>query len=160
MGQTAGSDLKSQSFNCGIVAYSFGGNNGLVGRVHHGYGVGTVWRGGCAGSGWTCSAALGETEGRREALASAGVGFHWGAQGRLGMAIALWVAGEGRHKACPYKDGWGWRIHCGRRGRAGTRPAPTGTVGGMAIALWVVGEGRHKACPYRSVWGNTVGFAR
>ncbi len=159
MGQTAGSDWKSQSFNCGIVAHSFGGNNGLVGRVHHGYGVGTVWQGVCAGSGWTCSAALGETEGRREALASAGVGFHWGAQGRLGMAIALWVAGEGRHKACPYRYGWGdgdrtvgggggqaqglplqgrlggWRSHCGWWARAGTRPAPTGACGGILLAL-------------------------
>ncbi|MCY3707557.1 MAG: hypothetical protein OXG26_01600, partial [Caldilineaceae bacterium] len=51
---------------------------------------------------------------------------------------------EGRHKACPYRNFEGM----GGGGRAGTRPAPTGTLRG-----WAAGEGRHKACPYRNFEG-------
>jgi len=74
MGQSAGQDWKIHSFNCGIVAYSFGGNNGLVRRVRHGFGVGTVRREHCADGVWDCLVDLGETRGRRQALALAGLG--------------------------------------------------------------------------------------
>ncbi len=41
--------------------------------------------------------------------------------------------------------------------RAGTRPAPTGTLGGIASALGQAHEGRHKACPYRGHGGRFRG---
>ncbi len=49
------------------------------------------------------------------------------------MAWAMGQAGEGRHKACPYRFGGRWRGRWGRRGRAGTRPAPTEASGGNVV---------------------------
>ena len=97
--------------------------------------------------------------------------YRFGGKGRQDVPAYL-----GRHKACPYwsaeeeRDGGvGRRTWAGTRpaptgplgGRAGTRPAPTGPLGGgqaqglPLLDLW--GEGRHKACPYRCVGGEREG---
>ena len=103
--------------------------------------------------------------GTRPAPTGGGGGLAEGVQGRR----------KGRHKACPYRKGFGgWRRGCRGDARAGTRPAPTGRGSGVGgggagamrgqaqglplqegvrgLAEGVQGrcEGRHKACPYGS----------
>ena len=83
---------------------------------------------------------------------------------RCGVGGWDWVAGLGRHEACPY--GVVWVVGIGWWDWAGTRPAPTVWCGWLGLgggtgqarglplrcgvggwACWV-GLGRHKACPY------------
>ena len=100
----------------------------------------------------------------------------WGGNSREGNSCRrrrnCWPAlgeEEGRHKACPYLPLFGGQ-------GAGTRPAPTGALGGRAgtrpdptfrclegrgqaqglplpFAVWRAG-GRHKACPYLPLFGG------
>ena len=83
-----------------------------------------------------------------------GIGQAQGLPLRCGVGGWDWVAGLGRHEACPY------RAECmngiGRRVEGRHKACPY-------RAEWVVGigwrdEGRHKACPYRAEWVVGIGW--
>ncbi len=148
------------------------------------FGVGRVWSScqgkdegrheACTyGAGWVVGIGWRDWAGTRPAPTVRGgwmglVGGTGQAQGlplRCGVGGWDWLAGLGRHKACPYGAGWvdgrvGWdwagtrpapTARCGWMGlvggtRAGTRPAPTVRGGWMGV---LGGTGQARGLPLR-----------
>ena len=71
----------------------------------------------------------------------------------LGECSLLGWAQEGRHEACPYWISWGSAASLGGRRRAGTRPAPTGSLGGVQPP-WVGAGGQARGLPLRDLLGD------